>query len=129
MARRGRDHEHIDDILASRVDAEDRELQAVEEPGDRTWLDRALTPFNQAGTKRFLREARGKVWRNAQVLAAARQAGPDQFAERLRELEIRSGQKVADLTRPGQVILRLAVRGFGVELTPTRRPDAGRRWP
>lgn len=118
VARRGRDHEHIDDILASRVDAEDRELLAVEQPGDRTWLDRALRPFNHAGTKRFLREARGKVWRNAQILAAARQAGPEVSAARLRELEALSGAKVADLRRPGQVILRLAVRGFGVELRP-----------
>lgn len=116
VSRRGRDHERIDGILASRVDAEDRELLAVEEPGDRTWLDRALKPFNHAGTKRFLREARGKVWRNAQLLAAARQAGPEVFAERLRELEALSGEKVADLRRPGQVILRLAVGGFGVEL-------------
>ena len=64
VARRGRDHEHIDAILASRVAAEDGELKKVEQPGDRT-LDHLLTPFNRAGSKRFLKEARGKVWRNA----------------------------------------------------------------
>lgn len=122
--RRARDHEHIDEILAARVDAEDRELVAVEAPGDRTWLDRALKPFNQAGTRRFLREARGKVWRNAQLLAAARRTDPALLARRLAELERRSGEKVADLRRPGQVLLRLAVRGFGVELSSEgKHPD------
>lgn len=126
VARRGSDHEHIDGILASRVAAEDLELQAVERPGDRTVLDKLLTPFNQAGTKRFLREARGKVWRNAQILASARRQGEDQLAVRLRDLEALSAQKVADLRRPGQVILRLALRGFGVELGPSGGP---RSWP
>lgn len=129
VARRGRDHEHIDAILASRVDAEDRELQAVEQPGDRTWLHRLLRPFNQAGTKRFLREARHKVWRNAQLLAAARRSGPGAFAGSLRELERLSGEKVADLRRPGQVILRLSVRGFGVTLPEPPRGVTSARWP
>ncbi len=129
VARRGRDHEHIDDLLASRVEAEDRELEAVEQPGDRTALDRLLKPFNRAGTKRFLREARHKVWHNAQVLAAARRSGPEAFAGSLGELERLSGEKVADLRRPGQVILRLSVRGFGVSLPDPGRGATFRRWP
>ena len=58
--------------------AEDGELKKVEQPGDRTLLDHLLTPFNRAGSKRFLKEARGKVWRNAQALSLARaaQSGP-----------------------------------------------------
>lgn len=118
VALRNQDHAHIDDILVSRVDAEDKELWKVERPGDRTWLDRALTPFNQAGTKRFLREARRKVWANTRLLAAARRQGPDAFAVRLAELEVLSRQRVAELKVPGQVLLKLAVKGFGVELTP-----------
>ncbi|MGI9022189.1 MAG: DUF5995 family protein, partial [Acidimicrobiales bacterium] len=116
VARRARDHAHIDDILLSRVDAEDKELAKIEQPGDRTWLDRLLTPFNQAGTKRFLKEARAKVWRNAVLMSAARRQGPDALAARRRELEDLSRVRVADLRVPGQVLIKLAANGFGVEL-------------
>ena len=64
MARRNRDHERIDGVLSSRVSAEDTEL------GKRPWSDRLLTPFNRAGTKRFL--ARGASQGLAQHLRAAR---------------------------------------------------------
>ena len=118
VARRASDHRHIDEILANRVPAEDRELQKVERPGDRTLLDRLLQPFNRAGTKRFLKEAREKVWRNARLLNAARRRSPEALRARLEELEELSRARVADLRRPGQVLLRLARRGFGVELSP-----------
>ena len=114
IASRRLDHEHIDDILASRVAAEDAELRKVERPGDRTMLDRALTPFNRRATRRFLKEARQKVWRNALQLSQARRRGA--LDERLGELERLSAQRVADLRAPGQVVLRLARDGFGVEL-------------
>lgn len=114
LERRGRDHAAIDEILASRVAAEDENLRAVEQPGDRTWLDWILTPFNRWGTKRFLKEARTKVWHNAQELSAARQHG--ELAKRLSELERLSQHRVADLVRPGQVIFNLAIHGFGVRL-------------
>lgn len=114
MARRRADHEHIDEILAHRVRDEDRELRKVERPGDRTLLDRALTPFNRRATRQFLAEARAKVWRNAVLLSQARRGG--RFDERLAELEARSARRVADLRAPGQVVLRLARHGFGVEL-------------
>ena len=64
VQRRARDHEHIDAVLSSRVAAEDRSLE-----GKRTTLDRVLTPLNRLGTKRFLTEARQKVWRNARALS------------------------------------------------------------
>ncbi len=118
VASRAQDHAHIDHVLASRVDAEDKELIKVEQPGDRTWLDRLMTPFNQAGTKRFLKEARRKVWANARLMSAARRRGPDALSARLRELEELSRQRVADLKVPSQVLLKLAVKGFGVELSP-----------
>jgi hypothetical protein len=112
VARRARDHEHIDAVLASRVSAEDRSLS-----GTRTTLDRVLTPFNRAGTKRFLKEARQKVWRNAAALSKARRQGPDLYAARLRELEGLCAVRVQDLVAPGQVILKLARKGFGVVLS------------
>jgi hypothetical protein len=117
--RRSRDHERIDAILSSRVAAEDGELKKMEQPGDRTLLDHLLTPVNRAGSKHFLKEARGKVWRNAQALSLARRQSLEQLGGRLRELEALSAERVADLRRPGQVLLRLTRDGFGVLL-----PDA-----
>lgn len=114
--RRARDHARIDAILASRVDAEDHELEKVERPGDRTLLDRCLTPFNQSATKRFMKEARRKVWRNAVVLSGARRDGPKALATRLDQLEEVASRRVAELRVPGQVLIRLAVRGFGARL-------------
>jgi hypothetical protein len=113
LVQRRRDHERIDQILASRVASEDGELA-----GSRRMLDRVLTPVNRASSKRFLRESRQKVWRNTFALQEARLAGPDAYRTRLAELELLSTAKIADLTAPGQVLLRLAVGGFGVLLPP-----------
>lgn len=111
---RRRDHERIDDVLAGRVAAEDDQL------GDpKTLLDRLLTPLNRLGSKRFLREARQKVWHNVHALNAARLDGNDAYATRLGELEVLSAARIADLLAPGQVLLRLAVAGFGVALPPS----------
>ena len=115
LDRRRRDHERIDGILAGRVGAEDDELAAVSAV---SLLDRALTPLNHAASKRFLREARQKVWRNTRALQQARRAGPETYTVRLAELEVLSAAKIADLLAPGQVLLRLAVAGFGVVLPP-----------
>jgi hypothetical protein len=116
VARRSADHRHIDEILADRVPEEDTFLRQSEQPGDRTTLDRMLTPLNRAATKRFLAEARAKVWRNAGVLNAARREGPSPLKARLDELGIRCAERLTDLRRPGQVIIRLRRRGFGVLL-------------
>ena len=94
------------------VAAEDDEL------GPGSLLDRLLTPLNRLGTKRFLKEARQKVWHNTFALHDARVAGPDAYRTRLAELELLSAAKIADLLEPGQVLLRLAVAGFGVTLPP-----------
>ena len=40
------------------------------------------------------------------------------YATRLGELEVLSAARIADLLAPGQVLLRLAVAGFGVSLPP-----------
>jgi len=115
LARRRRDHERIDAVLAGRVAAEDAELAST---SGRTLLDRVLVPANRGASRRFLREARQKVWHNTAELQRARLAGADAYATRLAELEVLSAARVADLLAPGQVLLRLAVAGFGVTLPP-----------
>lgn len=115
LARRRRDHERIDAVLAGRVAAEDSELAAT---SGRTLVDRVLEPANRAASRRFLREARQKVWHNTAELQRARLAGAEAYAVRLAELEVLSAARVAELLVPGQVLLRLAVAGFGVTLPP-----------
>jgi hypothetical protein len=115
LALRRRDHERIDGVLSARVAAEDQELTARSTV---SLLDRALKPLNRRASKRFLREARQKVWHNTMELQEARRTGPETYAVRLGELEVLSAAKIADLLAPGQVLLRLAVAGFGVVLPP-----------
>ena len=114
MAGRRRDHERIDAVLAGRVAAEDAEL-AVH---GKSLTDRVLQPLNRRASRRFLRESRMKVWHNTVELQAARVAGTAAYQERLAELEVLSAARIADLLAPGQVLLRLAVAGFGVTLPP-----------
>jgi Family of unknown function (DUF5995) len=114
LARRQADHRAIDDVLASRVAAEDDKLAAISGPAPP--LDRLLRPLNRLGTQRFLREAREKVWANAVVLNRARRQGPDAYATVLEHLEELSAAKVTALQAPGQVLLKLATTGFGVRL-------------
>jgi len=114
VARRAADHRHIDDVLAARVGAEDAELEALSQGRSRS--DRLLAPFNRLATKRFLKESREKVWANTRQLSLARRAGPQAYATRLTELERLAAARVADLVAPGQVVLKLAVKGFGVKL-------------
>ena len=126
MGRRRRDHEHIDGVLSSRVAAEDDQLTAT---GGASLLDRLFRPLNRLGSKRFLREARQKVWHNTFELHGACLAGPQEYAVRLAELELLSAAKIADLLQPGQVLLRLAVAGFGVSLPPADTGVVGGQMP
>ena len=114
LAGRESDHRRIDNVLASRVAAEDDELARITGAG--SLLDRLLRPLNQRGTQRFLREAREKVWGNAVVLSRARRQGAGPYATVLAQLEELSAAKVAALQAPGQVLLKLAITGFGVRL-------------
>lgn len=114
MQRRYTDHKHVDDVLVVRVATEDREIAAA--TGRRSVGDRLLAPLNRAGSQRFLKEARAKVFANARALSAARAAGGDAYATRLAELEELCRARVADLRAPGQVLLKLTLRGFGVRL-------------
>jgi Family of unknown function (DUF5995) len=111
--KRHRDHERIDKILSARVTAENHAIG-----GARRRLDRILTPVNRLSSRHFLREARQKVWLNVAELQRARLDGGDAYNSRLAELEVLSAAKIADLLRPGQVLLRLALTGFGVALPP-----------
>jgi hypothetical protein len=113
LARRAADHRHVDEVLLARVGAEDAELGAQ---GRRSLLDRLLTPLNRASTRRLLVEARGKVWRNTIALDRARRDGIQEYVARLAELEQLSAARLTDLVAPGQVLLKLARRGFGVLL-------------
>jgi hypothetical protein len=113
LASRQADHRQIDTVLQARVGAEDDELTAVSRV---SLIDRALRPANRLASKRFLTEAREKVWRNATVLDGARRRGEEQYSAALAALESRCADRVRDLVRPGFVLLRLALRGFGVVL-------------
>ena len=121
LHRRHLDHEHIDEVLAERVGAEDDRLRRL---GGATLTDRLLRPLNRLGTRRFLKEARRKVWANAVLLDRARRRGAFALAESLAELEAVSAARVEQLMAPGPVILKLATRGFGVQLTAGEQ-----RWP
>ncbi len=124
LARREADHRKIDEVLAARVRAEDDELREL---GERSWQDTALQPLNRAATRRFLRESRAKVWANARTLSRARREGDGAYSVRLAQLEDLSAARVADLVRPGPVLLRLARHGFGVLLGDDRKaaPETG----
>ena len=127
VARRAADHRHIDQVLAALVDRRDRLPEAAGDP--RGVTDRLLARANRLAAKRFLTEARAKVWANARVLAGARRQDEAAYHARLAELERLATARVADLARPGQVLLRLAARGFGIALSPGSRPAPPPRHP
>lgn len=115
LRRRLADHRHLDEVLLSRIGPEQEQLDTVTQ---RTLLDRILAPANRSATARFLKESRAKVWRNARALDRARRAGGSAYPDMVAELERLCAERVRDLVQPGQVVLRLARRGFGV-LLPT----------
>lgn len=134
QACRHRDFDHIDGVMLRRIPEEYRYLRSVESPGERRLIDQALYPLNIAASRRWLVGARRAVWRNAVELSAARRSGEAALAARMAELERLTAAKVTDLLRPGQVLLRLAVTGFGVALPargqtttapPARSPKTG----
>lgn len=118
MESRAADHAHVDSILVKRVRQEDKNLKRIEQPGDRTLVDRLMMPFNRAGTRKFLKEGREKVWRNARVLSRARRLGPAEYSRELSRLEKLCEGRVADLVTPRYVLVGLARHGFGVVLPP-----------
>lgn len=116
LRKRAADHAHVDSILAGRVSDEDRNLEMAEQPGTRSMLDTLLRPAYRVGTRRFLKEGREKVWRNARSLSAARRQGPEELSREMAVLERLCRKRVADLITPRFVLLHLAIHGFGVVL-------------
>ena len=115
MARRNRDHTHIDTVLLGRVGAEDEAITAAH--GGKSTYERLKAPLERRATGHFLREARAKVWANTRLMAAARARGDAAALERLRdELARRSAVKLDELARTPEVLLYLWIRGFGVRL-------------
>lgn len=114
MESRRRDHERIDLVLAAQVAEEDVALGMR----GRSLADRLLQPLHRLCARRFVREARAKVWHNTVELHTARVAGQAFHDARLAELEVLSAARVSDLLAPGHVLLRLGVAGFGVTLPP-----------
>jgi Family of unknown function (DUF5995) len=122
-AARQVDHRHVDVVLQARVGAEDQELNAISKV---TLLDRLLRPANRMASRRFLAEARSKVWHNAAVLDRARRVSVARYAATLAVLEELCTARVSDLTEPGPVLLSLARKGFGVVLPDGPRGAGGR---
>lgn len=120
LARREADHRHIDQVLATLAGASEGHTEIARRP--RGMTARLADRANLAATRRFLAEARAKVWANAGILARARREGGDRYQARLAELERLASQRVADLTRPGPVLIRLGARGFGIILPPGPEP-------
>jgi hypothetical protein len=52
------------------------------------------------------------------VLQRARAAGGTAYAQGVADLDALAAAKLTDLVRPGPVLLRLALVGFGVTLPP-----------
>jgi hypothetical protein len=115
VAKRNRDHMHIDRVLLGRVGAEDEAITAAH--GGKSAYERLKAPLERRATGHFLREARAKVWANTRLMAAARARGDAAALERLRdELARRSAAKLDELARAPEVLLHLWIKGFGVLL-------------
>ena len=115
VAKRNRDHTHIDRVLLGRVGAEDEAITAAH--GGKSAYERLKAPLERRATGHFLREARAKVWANTRLLAAARARGDAAALERLRaELARRSAAKLEELARTPEVLFYLWIKGFGVSL-------------
>ena len=121
LGRRRRDHERIDAVLAGRVAAEDDQLSAGQ-----TRAGPAAPAAQPAGVPAVPPggPAEGLARRGrAACRPAARSAAS--YRQRLGELQALSAARIADLLAPGQVLLRLAVAGFGVvadDSAPFLRP-------
>lgn len=118
LALRRADFEHIDALVLRRIPEEYRHLRGLGGPMRQEFLARLLYPLNRVASRRWLVAARRSVWANALQLSMARRTGAAALTRRIADLEVLCAAKVADLLRPGQVVLRLAVTGFGVTLPP-----------
>ena len=114
MARRRRDHERIDAVLAARVGRGGRRARR---PQRARPAARAVEPSGQPSGSCARRGRRSGTTPSS--CRRARLAGADAYrAAAGRAGGAQSAAKIADLLAPGQVLLRLAVAGFGVVLPP-----------
>lgn len=125
LGQRRADFEHIDSLVLRRIPEEYQHLRGLGGPMRQELLARLLYPFNLVASRRWLVGARESVWHNALQLSMARRAGGPALAGRSADLEVLCAAKVAELLRPGQVVLRLAVTGFGVILPPASARRSG----
>jgi hypothetical protein len=96
-----RDHEHIDQVLATRLAQEDGLLRSADPSAERTVGDQLRAPFAHASSARLLDDTRRQAWRNAAVLNDARRLGPPALKARLDELVTRTSAWTRELARPG----------------------------
>ena len=125
LERRQDDFQHIDAVMLRRLPEEYRRLRGGTGPVGPELLTWALYPLNLMASRRWLVAARRSVWNNALHLSAAGGAGEAELARAVADLEVLCAAKVAEIRGPGQVVLRLAVAGFGVTLPSRARPGAG----
>lgn len=116
------DFDHVDEVMLRRIPEEYRHLRGLSGPLGQEVLARLLYPLNLRASRRWLVQARRAVWHNALELALAQAAGEQALARRVADLDVLCAAKVADLLRPGQVLLRLGVSGFGVQLPARPAP-------
>lgn len=98
-------------------------------PGPPDWPDRCWPRWSGGAPRRSLPAARRQVWADAVDLHEARQRGPACYRGRLAELDVLTAAKIADLLRPGPVLLRLALDGFGSGSPRPERAGAPDRTP
>ena len=115
LASRHADHEHIDQVLVARVGAEDTELEALSGPRSRT--DRLLQPAQPPGHQAVPARVRGpRSGPTPASLTPPAAPAPTPTPPAWPSWSSLAATRVADLMAPGQVVLKLAVKGFGVRL-------------
>jgi hypothetical protein len=98
LANREADHRHVDQVLAALID------------------DTTPGRFGRV-YKRLLRKARAGAWDTAGALAATRRQDASAYQCGLDNLARLVTARAADIIRPGPLLPRLLVRGFGITLT------------
>jgi len=117
LAIREADHAHVNYCLLRLVASEHKAI--IEAQGHQSLLDRIKGPLEEAATKHWVVEARAKTWVNTRLLAAER-AKPDNgnFEAYKRRLGEVTAERVEHLRNSREIVLNLALEGFGVLIDP-----------
>lgn len=107
VAAHKRDHEHFDRLVARRASEEDRLLREAERWRGRSVADWAASSIGGQVAVRLLRDARGRVWRNAAVLSRARRKGAAELKARIDELGRLSAGRIEYMRKPGRSLMRV----------------------